>query len=80
MTNDLQKVKYLLKTRDCSYRYISCINRFKNYYDMNGVNINTLNENDILDYLKQNCINIGFSAATINVNRTAIKYSTSCVN
>ena len=47
---------------------------------MKGVNINTLNENDILDYLKQNYINIGFSAATINVNRTAIKYSTSCVN
>ena len=37
MTNDLQKVKDLLKTRGCSDRtttnYISCINRFKNYYN-----------------------------------------------
>lgn len=78
MTNDLQKVKDLLKMRGCSDRtatnYISCINRFKNYYDMKGVKLNTLNENDILDYLKQNCIDIGFSAATINVNRAAIKY------
>ena len=78
MTNDLQKVKDLLKMRGCSNRtvtnYISCINRFKNYYNMKGVNLNNLNENDILDYLKQNCIDIGFSAATINVNRAAIKY------
>jgi len=78
MTNDLQKVKDLLKMRGCSDRtvtnYISCINRFKNYYNMKGVKLNTLNENDILDYLKKNCIDVGFSAATINVNRAAIKY------
>ncbi len=78
MTNDLQKVKDLLKVRGCSDRtatnYISCINRFKNYYAMRGINLNTLNEDDILNYLKLNCIDIGFSAATINVNRAAIKY------
>ena len=36
MTEDLLKVKKLLKTRGCSDRtvtnYISCINRFKNYF------------------------------------------------
>lgn len=78
MTNDLQKVKDLLKTRGCSNRtttnYLSCINRFKNYYNAKGVKLEELNENDILDYLKLNCINVGFSAATINVNRAAIKY------
>ena len=36
--------------------------------------LDTLTENDILEYLKINCINVGFSAATINVNRAAIKY------
>lgn len=78
MTNDLQKVKDLLKTRGCSDRtttnYISCINRFKNYYNTKEVKLDTLTENDILEYLKINCINVGFSAATINVNRAAIKY------
>ena len=37
MTEDLLKVKTLLKTRGCSDRtvtnYISCINRFKNYFN-----------------------------------------------
>lgn len=78
MTDDLQKVKDLLKIRGCSDRtttnYLSCINRFKNYYEANGVELKRLNEQDILEYLKVNCINIGFSAATINVNRAAIKY------
>ena len=36
MTNDLQKVKDLLKTRGCSERtinnYLSCLNRFKQYH------------------------------------------------
>lgn len=78
MSEDMQKVKDLLKIRGCSDRtttnYLSCINRFKNYYELKGVNLETLREDDILDYLKENCINIGFSAATINVNRAAIKY------
>lgn len=78
MKEDLQKVKDLLKIRGCSDRtttnYLSCINRFKNYYEAKGVKLDSLNENDILEYLKVNCINIGFSAATINVNRAAIKY------
>ena len=78
MTKDLQKVKDLLKLRGCSDRtatnYLSCINRFKNYYESKEVNLETLNENDILNYLKINCIDVGFSAATINVNRAAIKY------
>lgn len=76
MTNDLQKVKYLLMLRNCSTRtisnYLSCINRFKNYYKFK--NLVNLNESDILEYLKENFINIGCSAATINVNRAAIKY------
>jgi len=76
MTNDLQKVKDLLKMRGCSDRtatnYISCINRFKNYYQEND--LTKLKENDILDYIKTNFINLNFSAATINVNRAAIKY------
>lgn len=76
MTNDLQKVKDLLKMRGCSDRtatnYISCINRFKNYYKRKD--LTKLNENDILNYLKKNFIDLNCSAATINVNRAAIKY------
>lgn len=76
MTEDLQKVKNLLLLRKCSDRtvsnYLSCINRFKNYYKRKD--LKKLNEDDILEYLKKNFINIGCSAATINVNRAAIKY------
>ena len=76
MTEDLQKVKDLLLLRKCSDRtvsnYFSCINRFKNYYKRKD--LKKLNEDDILEYLKKNFINIGCSAATINVNRAAIKY------
>ena len=76
MTDDLQKVKNLLLLRNCSNRtvsnYLSCINRFKNYYKRKD--LEKLNEDDILEYLKNNFINIGCSAATINVNRAAIKY------
>lgn len=76
MTEDLQKVKNLLILRNCSQRtisnYLSCINRFKQFYKRK--NLENLNESDILEYLKKNFINIGCSAATINVNRAAIKY------
>ena len=76
MTEDLQKVKDLLLLRKCSDRtisnYLSCINRFKNYYKRKD--LKKLNEDDIIEYLKKNFINIGCSAATINVNRAAIKY------
>ena len=76
MTEDLQKVKDLLLLRKCSDRtvsnYFSCINRFKNYYKRKD--LKKLSEDDILEYLKKNFINIGCSAATINVNRAAIKY------
>lgn len=76
MAEDLQKVKNLLLLRKCSDRtvsnYLSCINRFKNYYKRKD--LKKLNEDDILEYLKKNFINIGCSAATINVNRAAIKY------
>ena len=76
MTKDLQKVKDLLLLRKCSNRtvsnYLSCINRFKNYYKRKD--LEKLNEDDILEYLKKNFINIGCSAATININRAAIKY------
>lgn len=76
MTKDLQKVKDLLKIRGCSDRtianYLSCINRFKKNYE--GKELKKLKENDIIDYLKDNFINLGFSSASINVNRAAIKY------
>lgn len=76
MEKDLQKVKDLLITRGCSNRtitnYISCLNRFKKNYK--GKELKKLKEEDILEYLKVNFINIGCSAATINVNRAAIKY------
>lgn len=76
MTEDLQKVKDLLLLKKCSDRtvsnYFSCINRFKNYYKRKD--LKKLNGDDILEYLKKNFINIGCSAATINVNRAAIKY------
>lgn len=76
MAKDLQKSKDLLLLRKCSNRtisnYLSCINRFKNYYKRKD--LEKLNEDDILEYLKKNFINIGCSAATINVNRAAIKY------
>ena len=70
MTEDLQKVKDLLLLRKCSDRtvsnYLSCINRFKNYYKRKD--LEKLNEDDILEYLKKNFINIGCSAATIMVH------------
>lgn len=76
MTDDLQKVKDLLILRNCSNRtisnYLSCINRSKQFYKRK--NLEKLNEDDILEYLKKNFVNIGCSAATINVNRAAIKY------
>ena len=76
MTNDLQKVKDLLKTRGCSERtinnYLSCLNRFKQYYK--GKELKNLKEEDILDYLKVNFIDLDFAAASVNVNRAAIKY------
>lgn len=76
MTEDLQKVKDLLMLRNCSDRtisnYLSCINRFKQFYKRK--NLEKLTETDILEYLKKNFINIGCAAATINVNRAAIKY------
>ena len=76
MTDDMQKVKDLLLLRNCSNRtisnYLSCVNRFKNYYKRKD--LKKLDESDILEYLKENFINIGCSAATINVNRAAIKY------
>lgn len=76
MEKDLQKVKDLLITRGCSNRtvtnYISCLNRFKKYYE--GKELKNLKEEDILEYLKINFINIGCAAATININRAAIKY------
>ena len=75
MTNDLQKVKDLLKTRGCSERtinnYLSCLNRFKQYYK--GKELKNLKEEDILDYLKVNFIDLDFAAACVNVNRAAIK-------
>ena len=76
MTQDLQKVKDLLLLRKCSKatitNYLSCINRFKNYFK--GKDLKELNEDNILEYLKINFINIESSAATININRAAIKY------
>ena len=73
----MQKVKDLLILRNCGKstisNYLSCINRFKNYYKEN-TNLKELKEEDILEYLKKNFIDIGCSAATINVNRAAIKY------
>lgn len=76
MTNDLIKVKDLLTTRGCSDRtisnYISCLNRFKNYF--NGKEVKDLNEDNILIYLKENFIDLGLSAATYNINRAAIRY------
>ena len=76
MEKDLQKVKELLITRGSSNRtvtnYISCINRFKKNYERKE--LKDLKEENILEYLKVNFINIGCSAATINVNQAAIKY------
>jgi len=55
MTEDLQKVKDLLLLRKCSDRtvsnYLSCINRFKNYY--NRKDLKESNEDDILEYLRK---------------------------
>lgn len=76
MTNDLQKVKDLLKTRGCSDRtitnYISCLNRFKRNFE--GKELEKLKEEDILNYLKVNFVDLGYAAASVNVNRAAIKY------
>ena len=55
MTEYLQKVKDLLLLRKCSDRtitnYLSCINRFKNYYKRKD--LKKLNEDDIIEYLKK---------------------------
>lgn len=55
MTENLQKVKDLLLIRKCSDRtvsnYLSCINRFKNYY--NRKDLKESNEDDILEYLRK---------------------------
>ncbi len=55
MTENLQKVKDLLLLRKCSDRtvsnYLSCINRFKNYY--NRKDLKESNEDDILEYLRK---------------------------
>ena len=76
MSEDLQKIKTLLKVRGCSSRtttnYISCINRFKKFFG--GRNLEKLNEEDILEYIKVNFVDLEYSPATINVNRAAIKY------
>jgi integrase/recombinase XerD len=76
MTKDLEKVKDLLKIRGCSDRttanYLSCINRFKKYYE--GKDLKELKEEDVLDYLKKNFLDLNFNAASVNVNRAAIKY------
>lgn len=76
MTEDLLKVKTLLQTRGCSDRtianYISSINRFKRYFE--GQDIENFTEENILNYIKVNFIDLGYSAASINVNRAAIKY------
>lgn len=76
MSEDLQKVKTLLKVRGCSSRtvtnYISCINRFKKHFE--GRNLEKLNEDDILLYIKENFIDLEYAPATINVNIAAIKY------
>ena len=54
MTEDLQKVKDLLLLRKCSDRtisnYLSCINRFKNYYKRKD--LKKLNEDDIIEYFR----------------------------
>lgn len=64
MTKNMQKVKDILLLRKCSDRtisnYLSYINRFKNYYKRKD--LEKLNEDDILEYLKKNFINIGCSA------------------
>lgn len=76
MTKDLQKVKDLLKVRGCSDRtianYLSCINRFKKNYEEKD--LKKLKESDILNYLKDNFINLELSPAAVNINRAAIKY------
>jgi site-specific recombinase XerD len=76
MTKDLEKVKKMLKVRGCSDRtvanYISCINRFKkNFKDKE---FEKLNEEDILDYLKDYFIDLGLSSCAFNISRAAIKY------
>lgn len=76
MTEDLIKVVNLLKLRNCSENtinnYLSAIKKFKKFYE--GQNIENFNEEKIVEYLKSNFLDKYSSAATINVNRAAIKY------
>lgn len=76
MSEDLLKVKSILKARGCSNRtinnYLSSLNRFKNYFK--GQDVSKFNEDKILEYLKINFIDLGMAPATINLNRAAIKY------
>ena len=76
MTEDLSKLVNLLKFRGCSDytigNYVSSINKFKNYHE--GKDIESFNEDDIVNYLITNFINLGKKPTTVNMNRAAIKY------
>lgn len=78
MTEDLEKVKEMLEFRNCSIRtvdnYLSSITRFKNYCNDNGKNVKSLNEADILKYLDDSFIKKNCKPATLNLNRSAIRY------
>ena len=66
MTEDMQKVKDLLLLRKCSNRtisnYLSCINRFKNYYKGKDLK----NFNDFKKELIQMNDEKGFNKTVIN--------------
>lgn len=76
MTEDLLKVKNLLKFRGCSVLtingYLTSIKRFKNYFE--GMDIKNFNEEDIVHYLMVNYIDLNRSPITINRIRTSLKY------
>lgn len=74
--NQLQKVIDTLRIGGRSEKtisnYVHAINRFFKYFENN--NLSNLNENDILDYIKQTYLARSCAPSTYNMNICAIQY------
>ncbi len=60
------------KSKNTIKNYVYAIGRFLEYF--RDRDISKLNENDIIDYMKNSYLNSDYSASTYNVNVSAIKY------
>lgn len=79
-TNQIKWLKKIEDTLEIGGRskrtyenYKSQINKFFRYYDEN-IDINKLNEDDLLDYFKNNYLNHNISSNTLNLGICSIRY------